>query len=138
MTGNGQVRDLTAVQHRAISVLLATGSTAKAAEAAGRSERTLRRWRELPEFMEALRDAGRRNADEARSHLLAAQLEAVQALRQALRTGSPAVKVRAARALLELGLKVAGDDVDERLQRLEEAWQGRTVQRESQHLRSVT
>jgi hypothetical protein len=36
---------------------------------------------------------------------------------------SPAGKIRAARTLLELGLKAAGDDFDERLALLEEAWQ---------------
>jgi hypothetical protein len=137
VTGNVHGRDLTAAQHRAVSVLLATGSAVKAAEAAGISERTLRRWRHDDQFLEALRDAGRRNAGEAMSHLLGAQLEAVEALRQAIRSGSPAVKVRAGRALLELGLKISDDDLGQRLERLEGVWRGGLGQSESQHLRIV-
>jgi hypothetical protein len=55
------------------------------------------------------------------SILLATQIEAVEALRVALRTGSPALRVRAARVLLELGVKVADEELERRITRLEEA-----------------
>jgi hypothetical protein len=138
LTVNDRSRDLTPKQQLAVSVLLATGSTAKAAEAAGVGERQLRRWRATPEFLDALRTAGRRSADEATSHLLAAQLEAVTTLRQMLRTGTPAVRVRAARALLELGLKVADGEIDDRLDRLEQSWQAAAAASEPPGLRAVS
>jgi hypothetical protein len=114
---------LSAVQRRAIVVLFATGSPAKAAVAVEVSLRTVRRWQASPVFAEALRDAARGSAGEALSHLLAAGVEAVEALRETVRTGSPALRVMAAQILLENGLKVAGDDLDQRPSRLEERWQ---------------
>lgn len=53
--------------------------------------------------------------------MLAAQLEAVQVLRRMLHEGSPATRVRAARALLEVGVRIADQDHDERLSALEAA-----------------
>jgi transposase len=116
---------LSAVQRRSLVVLLATGSPSKAAEVVGVSLRTIQRWQASPAFAEALRDAARGSAGEALSHLLAAGVEAVEALRETVRTGAPALRVRAAQILLENGLKVAGDDLDQRLARLEETWQNR-------------
>jgi hypothetical protein len=114
---------LSAVQRRAIVVLLATGSPSQAAEAVGVSLRTVRRWQASRSFSEAVREAARGSAAEALSQLLAAGLEAVEALREAVRTGSPALKVRAAQILLENALKVTGDDLDQRIAKLEEqAW----------------
>lgn len=46
---------------------------------------------------------------------MVAQREAVEVLRGCLHDGSPATRVRAARALLELGVRVHSDDLDERL-----------------------
>jgi hypothetical protein len=114
-------QNLTAAQYRALTVLLTGGTAEAAAEAAGVSGRTLRRWQLSAEFADAMRSEARESFRQAHTQLLAAGLEAVAALRQALRTGSPAGKIRAARTLLELGLKVAEDDFDERLERLEEA-----------------
>jgi hypothetical protein len=123
MSGHDRRQDLTAAQYRALTVLLTGGSNEAAAEAAGCSDRTLRRWLQDAEFADAMRSEARESFRQAHTQLLAAQTEAVQVLRQAMRTGSPAEQIRAARTLLELGLKVAGDDHDERLALLEEACQ---------------
>lgn len=80
----------------------------------------MRRWLASEPFAAAYRDAARESAREATSSLLAAQREAVDVLRACLRDGTPATRVRAARALLELGVRVAGEDLDERLRLLEE------------------
>jgi transposase len=117
---------LSPVQRRAIVILLATGSPTKAAEVIGVSLRTVQRWQASTAFAEAVRDVARASAGEALSQLLAAGVEAVEALRETVRTGSPALRVRAAQILLENGLKVAGDDLDQRIARLEAAWQNRT------------
>lgn len=53
------------------------------------------------------------------SLLLAAQGKAVVTLKRALDDPSPNVRVRAARALLELGQRAADDDMDQRLTELE-------------------
>lgn len=107
-------------QRIAVSVLLATGSTQRAAEAARVTERTLRRWRHTEGFRAATRSAARDAASEAASMLLGVQEQAVEALRRNLTSPSHAVQVRAARALLELGQRVADDDADQRLTDLEE------------------
>jgi hypothetical protein len=118
-----QPQNLTAAQYRALTVLLTGGTAEAAADAAGVSGRTLRRWQLSAEFADAMRSEARESFRQAHTQLLAAQLEAVQVLRQGLCTGSPAGRIRAARTLLELGFKVGEDDLDERLERLEEAWQ---------------
>lgn len=113
-------------QHSAVLCLLAGGSVADAAERVGVSERTMRRWVAGEAFQAALRAEARAQAREATSLLFAAQAEAVRALRDCLSAESPATRVRAARALLEVGLRYATDDLEERLTELErkaETWQ---------------
>jgi hypothetical protein len=131
---SGHDRNLTPGQLRALGVLLTGGTAEEAAAAAGRDVRTLRRWQASPEFSDALREFARSGFRDARSQLLAAQTEAVQVLWQALRTGSSAEKIRAARTILELGLKAAEDDYDERLERLEvAAWRTGQLEPDGQH-----
>ena len=127
MSDNDQARnrDLTAQQELALRVLLATGDDTAAAAEAGCSPRTLRRWRASELFAAALRGEARLAAREATSSLLAAQGEAVAALRAALRAPSVATRVRAARALLEVGLRATDDDTEQRpieLERRSEQW----------------
>jgi hypothetical protein len=133
-------RNLTPGQLHALGVLLTGGTPEEAAAAARVTLRTLRRWQAQAEFSDALREFARSGFRDARSQLLAAQAEAVQVLWQALRTGSQAEKIRAARTILELDLKVAEDDYEERLRRLERleaTWPGGTTRRDSQHLKSA-
>ncbi len=115
---------LTRLQGRAVAALLTSRTITDAAAAAGVSERTLRRWLAAEPFALAYRAASRESAREATSALLSAQREAVDVLRQCLRDGTPATRVRAARALLELGVRVAGEDLDERVRELEEEVRG--------------
>jgi hypothetical protein len=42
--------------------------------------------------------------------------------RYAIQTGSAATRVRAARTALEIGMRVADDELERRITRLEEAW----------------
>jgi G:T/U-mismatch repair DNA glycosylase len=122
MSGRDTPQKFSAGQLRALAALL-TGSTAEEAAAkADVSLRTLRRWQALPEFQELLRESARASLREADSLILAAGREAVTTLWKVMRTGSTAEQIRAALGLLDLGHKVAADDLDERLHRLEEAW----------------
>jgi hypothetical protein len=126
VSGRDGQRNLTGPQLRAVSVLLVGASTEDAAHAAGVSQRTIERWQATDGFQDALRDFARASFREAHRQLLAAAEEAVATLREALRIDNAATRVRAARVLLELGLKVADADLDERLERLErleQAWQ---------------
>lgn len=119
------VVNLSPAQEIAVRVLVATGSTAQAATAADVTERSVRRWLADAAFRGAYRAAGRAAASEAVSALLAAQGEAVAALRLALTAQSPATRVRAARALLEVGRHALDEDIEDRIERLEEVtrWQ---------------
>jgi hypothetical protein len=120
VTTSDRAVNLTPRQQRAVTLLIATGDPTATARSIGVSDVTLRRWRRSPVFAEALKDAGRQSAAEATSVLLSTQMAAVNSLREAVETGSPAVKVRAARAILELGIKISENDIEERLRALEE------------------
>jgi hypothetical protein len=120
MTTGDRPANLTPGQQRAVTLLIATGDPRSTAQTVGVSEVTLRRWRRSPAFAEAFRDAGRLASAEATSMLLGAQVAAVNALREVLATASPALRVRAARAILEVGIKFRENDLEDRLRALEE------------------
>ena len=107
MSTSERPEGLTAPQYRALIVLLTGGTNEAAAEAAAKSDGTIRRWRELAEFAEALRAGARSCFREADSLLLAAAQDSVQALWNVVRSGSEAAQIQAAKALLDLGHKVA-------------------------------
>ena len=110
-------------------MLVTSGSITQAATAADVTERSVRRWLADGDFRSAYRAAGRAAASEAVTSLLAAQGEAVAALRAALVAESPATRVRAARALLEVGRHAYDDDIEQRLEALEEVarWRGNEI-----------
>jgi len=111
---------LSRIQRRALVALMASRTVAEAAEASGVSTRTLERWLADPGFAAAYRSTARDASRQALSALLSAQLEAVAALRDALQAESPATQVRAARALLEVGVRARESDLDERINAVEE------------------
>ncbi len=130
MSAHDRTEILPPRQQAAVRCFLAGGTASEAATAAQVTERTLRRWLGLPAFQGALREAGRESAREATSLLLSAQQDAVRTLRAALTAPSAATRVRAARAILELGIKASSDDVEQRLTSLEEgiaSWQQNEV-----------
>lgn len=106
-------------------MLVSSGSIPRAATTADVTERSVRRWLADDDFRNAYRAAGRAAAAEAVTALLAAQGQAVAALRTALDAESAVTRVRAARALLEVGRHAIDDDTEERIERLEEVarWQ---------------
>ncbi len=120
-----RLANLTPSQQRAVLALVSTGSTSEAATAAGVTDRSVRRWLVSDDFRAAYRAASRTAAGEALSRLLSAQSRAVETLVDCLTAPSHATRVRAARALLEIGARALDDDVDQRLDELErrvEAW----------------
>lgn len=125
MTATDLSGTLTERQRAAAHRLALTGSYATAARAGRCSERTLRRWRAVPEFRAAVTDASRASAADARDVLTALQMQAARTLRRAMADDNANVRVRAARAVLETAARLAEHDVWERLEELEKRLQER-------------
>jgi hypothetical protein len=91
----------------ALEALVKTGTVAGAAEAAGVSAKTVRRWLQKESFAAAYA----RLREEAFSHAIGALqgglAEAVEVLREAMHGPNKAIAVTAARALLEHALRAA-------------------------------
>jgi transposase-like protein len=105
----------------AVSALLIESSLAAAANRAGISESTLRRWLRDQEFAAAVDDARRATFRDAIGSLRVATIQAVETLRSALNDPSSSIRVRAAVAILELGAELGEiGDLSSRLSRLEQ------------------
>lgn len=101
---------------------LACGATAEAAaQKAGRSQRTVFRRLADPDFQRRLRELRADMLQRTAGMLTAAALEAVKTMVALLATNVPsAVRLAAARSVLELGLKVReAQELDERIAALE-------------------
>src|SRR4051812_28015131 len=105
MSGVGD--NLGTKRQRAIAALLTHPTVAKAADAVGMAESTLRRWLASPEFRAALRKAGREAIEFAVSRLHEGAAEAADALRKNLRAGKPSDRTRAAQVLLDAAFRGA-------------------------------
>ena len=104
----------------AITALMAQPTIVRAAEVAGISERTLRRWLANPPFRRAYREECRRVLATATSRLVGLLGPATEALGRALTCGVPAVEARAALDVFKLvadGVRV--EDLGARLDALE-------------------
>lgn len=88
------------VKSRAAILLASGSSTDKTGEALGKSGRTIRRWREDPDFEAEVTAARKEVLAEARSALGAAARDAIATLHAALKDPSVALQVRAASVLL--------------------------------------
>jgi len=118
---------LTEKQRRALAALLAAPTAKEAAKLAGVGERTLKRWRTLPAFQWAYREAQSELLESAvcqsRQHLTSALSALADITADA--NAPPAARVSAARASVELALKLGEqNDVLERLSELEAALLG--------------
>jgi HEAT repeat protein len=107
-------------QRAALTALLITTSVRTAAQTAGIGVSTLRRWLSQPDFQEEYRRLSRETHQQAVSAVLSAQREAVAVLVRLLGSTSADVRLRAASKLLDVGHRIAEDDLDQRLARLEE------------------
>jgi hypothetical protein len=112
----------TTKQLKAVEALLTAGNLQLAAQAAGVSISTLRRWRQLPAFQEALAAERREIFSLTRGTLAAGMLEGLATLRSlALHAHTPpAVRVTASIALVKFALAVyEQESIEERLHALE-------------------
>lgn len=113
---------LTAKQHKAIAALMSSTTIVKAAAAAGVNERTIYTWLEDTAFDAAYRAARREAVQQAIALLQKGSSNAVGVLFTLMSTGSPTVKLGAARTVLELSIKaVELEDIMARLEALEAA-----------------
>ena len=104
-----------------MAALLTTCSLKAAAEAAGVDGKTLRAWlRDDPEFSAAYRAARSRMVNDAVDELVAAQSEAVSALRRCLTSESDTARISAARSILEYSIRGRElTDLEQRIATLE-------------------
>ncbi|MBU4213968.1 MAG: hypothetical protein KJ792_04850 [Actinobacteria bacterium] len=100
--------------------MLTAPTLGEAAAAVQVSARTLRRWRSREVFARAVRQAAREMDREAVDALRAATVDAVATLRRALDEDAPAVRVRAAVAIVGAAERARDDDLDARLSALEQ------------------
>jgi hypothetical protein len=125
MTDSHADDKLTPAQHKAVSALLTEPSVRKAAEAAGVQERRLYRWLKEPDFAEAYRTARREATQQAIARLQQASGAAVSILLtlMARDTSPPAIRLAAARTVLEMAVKsVELEDLAARLEALEQKY----------------
>jgi hypothetical protein len=119
----GHGNKLSRKKEQAIIALLEAPTVKEAAEMVKINPATLYKWMALPEFEEAYRKARHRAMGEAIARLQQASSEAVDTLRDVMgdQEATPASRVTAARAVLELGMRGTEIEVIEvRLQQLEE------------------
>lgn len=106
-------------QRAALTALLISPNLRTAAEGAGVGHSTLRRWLQQKDFQDEYRRLSREAHQQAVSAVLSAQQEAAAVLVRLLANRSADVRLRAAGKLLDLGHRIAADDLDQRLTRLE-------------------
>jgi len=96
---------LSAKQGIAVATLCSGAGVDAAAAAAGVNPSTIWRWRELPGFRDAEREANARVFDLAAGELQALGAVAVATLRELLQHDNPAIRLRAGCAALSLALR---------------------------------
>lgn len=113
--------DLTTRQAKAVEALLSHPTYTEAAESLNLSERTLRRYAETEAVREALREATAEVRQDTSRRLARLAQRALGVLDKLLTAESEFVRLRAARAVLELGLKYADSvTLEERIKLLED------------------
>lgn len=115
-------KKLSRKQGKALAALLAQPSVNKAAQAAGVGERTLWRWLQADDFKEAYRKARSQLVSHAIAHLQAGMGDAVRTLKEIIadKNASPSVRVSAAKAMIDFGLKgIEIEDLEFRVSELE-------------------
>jgi len=120
MTGHGE--KLTRKQEQAIGALLSEQTLGAAADQAGISEATVRRWLKQPEFLSAYREARRQVVEKSIAQLQQSSWAASTTLIRLLASGSDSIRLRAAQTILDQankGLELI--DFEERLTALEQA-----------------
>lgn len=106
----------------AIAALISCPTLAEAARSAGIAEKTLWRWLQVPEFQACYRSARQEVVSQAIALIQGCMGAAVNTLKTVAGDDQapPSARVAAARAILDLGLRVVEiEDLAERIERLE-------------------
>ena len=103
-----------------IGALAAGATLADAARVGSVGERTLTRWKLDPLFLEAVREHRAEAVERSRAALVAASSVAVEALVEVARSGPPAARVAAARAILDHSTRLEPPAEEARLTEEEE------------------
>ena len=93
---------LTPRQHEAAQLIASGKSQARAAKAVGVSPQTMNAWFKKPDFMEVVADIVRGVRESTDVALQAQRTRAVEALAALLETSPPAIRLQAARMVLDL------------------------------------
>ena len=101
-----QTETLPPKQAAAIAALLTQNTASAAAAAAGVGRATLQRWQGDPTFKAALAAAELQVIDQSVRKLLGLKEAALAVLSDFMATGTPAIKLRAALSVLELGTRL--------------------------------
>ena len=113
-------------QDQAIAALLSESTIAKAAAKIEVSEKTLRNWLKLPDFLAAYRDAQKGLVEEGNVVMKKFTTRAATTLARNLTCGKPAAEIHAAKVLLEMSMKLTDHlDLAERVKLLDQAEQAR-------------
>jgi hypothetical protein len=131
LKGHGQ--KLTRKMEAAIGALLSCPSIEQAAAQCGVSYRTLRKWLDLPEFVDQYRRQRRRVQEAAVNHLVRSVAAAASKLQQLLGSDNETIALRAAVEILEqarsgleqLDVVAAIEDLTHRVREIEDARKGR-------------
>jgi hypothetical protein len=121
--------ELSREQEQFIAALLSCPTVEAAAEMVGIGNVTAWQWRRYPAFAERYREATREAMRQATALLHGAAREAVGTLRAIQSNGeSEAARVSAARTILEMAVKADMEDIQQRLDSLEQAFDERETQ----------
>jgi phage terminase small subunit len=113
--------NLTRKQERAVAALLAHPTVARAAAAAGVSERSVYHWLKEPTFLKAYREGRRQLVEAALGQLQRATAQAVRTLVRNLKAVKASDQVRSALGILDRAVKgVELIDLEERVAELEQ------------------
>jgi hypothetical protein len=118
MSGHGE--KLTRLAPRLVAGLLAGRTLDQLAADLGVARSTLERWLRNATFQKLYRQARQQAVERAVGRLSALSLCAVEALARHLDGGTPAVELKAAATLLGALKSLGGDDIEQRLQAIEE------------------
>lgn len=119
---------MTPSEERALSALLTSKTKLEAAEKAGITDRTLRRYFENPEFCQRVREAFAAVSQDATNRARQLLAPALDTLDEVMRdtNAPPAARTNAARIAIEAGLKLTEqNDILEQLRELER-WRDET------------
>ena len=125
MSGNvrqSENSDLAHRQQAVLPVMAAAPSLAEAARISGFNERTLRRWLDDDDFRSELTRLRQESAELARRELQGLMLRGVSVLSEAMDDPDQALRLRAARYALSLGVRISETEkLRKDLQDLEDA-----------------